>query len=287
MEIDSVKSLRLGFIGAGKVGTSLGKYLKDRGFAISGYCSRTFSSAEEAADFVGAIAYSNAAELAESSDAIFITVNDRNIKSVWDSLKSETDLKGKIVCHCSGALSSGVFDGAAELGVKAGSLHMLTAVGDKFESFKLLESSVFSAEGPAADVLKKIAESAGNRVEIIDAGVKTKYHAAAVMASNLAVGLVGLAAELLKECGFSEESAYPALTPLFMGNAENMARLGIPEALTGPVARGDLETVRGHIECFGDGETDILAKEVYTSLTKELLRLTGREFDLNNTGSEA
>ena len=170
MEIDSVKSLRLGFIGAGKVGTSLGKYLKDRGFAISGYCSRTFSSAEEAADFVGAIAYSNAAELAESSDAIFITVNDRNIKSVWDSLKSETDLKGKIVCHCSGALSSGVFDAAAELGVKAGSLHMLTAVGDKFESFKLLESSVFSAEGPAADVLKKIAESAGNRVEIIDAG---------------------------------------------------------------------------------------------------------------------
>ena len=95
--------------------------------------------------------------------------------------------------------------------------------------------------------MKMIAESAGNRVEIIDAGVKTKYHAAAVMASNLAVGLVGLAAELLKECGFSEESAYPALTPLFMGNAENMARLGIPEALTGPVVRGDLETVRGHI----------------------------------------
>lgn len=287
MEIDSVKSLRLGFIGAGKVGTSLGKYLKDRGFAISGYCSRTFLSAEEAADFVGARAYSNAAELAESSDAIFITVNDRNIKSVWDRLKTETGLKGKIVCHCSGALSSGVFGGAAELGVKTGSLHMLTAVGDKFESFKLLEDSVFSAEGPAADVLKKIAESAGNRVEIIDAGVKTKYHAAAVMASNLAVGLVGLAAQLLKECGFSEESAYPALMPLFMGNAENMARLGIPDALTGPVARGDFETALRHIECFGDGETDVLAKEVYTSLTKELLRLTGREFDLNNTGSEA
>ena len=107
--------MRIGFIGAGRVGTSLGKYLSENGLSVSGFYSRTQSSAEESAEFIGgsASAYSGIKEIITDSDLIFITVNDGAIADVSHNIagecrKYDIDISNKIFCHTSGALSSTV-----------------------------------------------------------------------------------------------------------------------------------------------------------------------------------
>ena len=97
---------------------------------------------------------------------------------------------------------------------------------------------------------------------------KPKYHAAAVFASNLAVGLINQAKELLNECGFDDEAALNALKPLAVTNMNNIFDVGTCDALTGPVERHDIKTVQKHLNAL-DQET----KETYSALTKEIIKL--------------
>ena len=92
--------IKIGFIGAGKVGTSLGKYLKESGLLIEGYYSRTYKNAEEAAAFTGSSAYSDMNTLIEKSDVIFITVNDDSIAKVCSGAAAQFEsFAGKTFCH--------------------------------------------------------------------------------------------------------------------------------------------------------------------------------------------
>lgn len=97
---------------------------------------------------------------------------------------------------------------------------------------------------------------------------KPKYHAAAVFASNLAVGLINQAKRLLMECGFDEDAALKALKPLTVTNMNNIFDVGTCDALTGPVERHDIKTVQKHLNAL-DQET----KETYSALTKEIIKL--------------
>mgnify|MGYP001623180088 CR=1 FL=1 len=100
--------MKIGFIGAGKVGTSMGKYLTERGIEINGYYSKTVRSAEEAADFTNTRVYTTISSLAEDSDGVFVTVPDGAIGDVWEQLKM-LPIKNKIISHFSGSLSSEIF----------------------------------------------------------------------------------------------------------------------------------------------------------------------------------
>ena len=101
--------MKLGFIGAGKVGTTLAKYLAPH-HTIIGFTSHSYKSAEEAADFTGSRAFEHFEELIPLCDTVFITVPDGQIETVWNEiLASDIDLQGKNIAHCSGALSSEVF----------------------------------------------------------------------------------------------------------------------------------------------------------------------------------
>ena len=98
--------MNIGFIGAGKVGYSLGKYLSVNGIGLSGYYSRNLNSAEEAAEFTGTKAFTTLEELLRESTVIFITVPDGAITDVFNNIR-ELGISGKLICHCSGALSAG------------------------------------------------------------------------------------------------------------------------------------------------------------------------------------
>ena len=97
--------MKIGLIGAGKVGCTLGKYFAERGIEVTGYYSRTFASAQEAAAFTGTKAYEDPAALIEESDALFLTVPDRMITTVYEGLR-QYGLAGKMLCHCSGAMTA-------------------------------------------------------------------------------------------------------------------------------------------------------------------------------------
>lgn len=271
--------MKLGFIGAGKVGTTLAKYLAPH-HTIIGFASRSYKSTEEAARFTESRAFEHPEDLIPLCDTVFITVPDGQIESVWQEiLETDINLQGKNVAHCSGALSSEVFSGRKERGVFGYSVHPLFAVPSKTETYQELHKAFFAVEGDSdhlAEMVALIADE-GNVVQVIDATEKVRYHAAAVLASNQVIALYQRACDELARCGFTPENAEKALAPLFLGNAEHVAQDGVVASLTGPAERGDMATIQKHLDCL-DGST----REVYALLNDTLLEIAKRKHQSDN-----
>lgn len=265
--------MNIGFIGAGKVGCSFGKYLSINGAVVSGFYSRAFADAQEAADFVeGSIAYGSITDLVQNSDVVFITVPDGVIREVWLEIAGlaeagELDVAGKMFLHCSGACASDLMKEADSFGAFRASLHPLFAVSSKFDTYPELSKAYFSIEGSAQcrGVFVPLLERAGNTVQVIEADAKVRYHAAAVMASNQVIALYRVASNQLVQCGFTPDAAECALRPLFAGNAQHIVEDGTVAALTGPAERGDSATIAAHMSCL-EGED----AEIYRLLTNVL-----------------
>lgn len=261
--------MKFGFIGAGKVGFSLGKYFADHNQNLMGYYSEFSHDAIEAAEFTDSKKYDTINELVEDSDVLFLTVSDGQIESVWNQLKM-SHISNKIVCHCSGALSSEVFSDIVEFGSYGYSIHPLFAVSNKYQSYKELSNSYFTIEGALEKIyeMKALFESFGNPVCIISKEDKVKYHGAAAIASNLVAGLISTSENLLKECGFDEESAHKALVPIIKGNVKHILEDGVINALTGPIERNDTETIVKHLSVL-EGNV----RETYIAVSRQVLEI--------------
>lgn len=263
--------MKIGFIGAGKVGFSLGKYFISNGISVTGYYSRSPKSAKSAAEFTNSRMYSSLTDILKDSDTLFLTVPDDVIGTVWEHIKN-LDVRNKKICHCSGSISSAAFFDAENKGAFAYSIHPLCAVSDKYNSWRDLKNTVFTLEGSEQYLTKmrNLFVGFGNETVIINTKDKALYHAGAVLASNLVIALLSMSEDVLKQCGFSAESARKALLPLFKVNAENIVQNGPEKALTGPVERNDVQTVRHHLESLGK---DLTKREVYRLLSLELTKI--------------
>lgn len=261
--------MRIGFIGAGRVGFTLGKYMKEHGAEVTGYYSRTSEHAEEAARFTDTEVYDDPDKLIKDSDYIYLTVSDNAIEPLFKELDAKYDLTGKTFCHTSGAMSSKAFaDSKHE--VYGYSVHPNFAVSDKLTSYLNFQNAFITIEG-SHQHLGEIVEfyrGIGLHVGVISAESKPKYHAASVFASNFVCGIYGTAIRLLTECGFSDESAHMALKGLFLGNATGVAERGPVAQLTGPAERCDTKTINKHLEVLSDQDA-----ELYKLLTSETLTL--------------
>lgn len=259
--------MEIGFIGAGKMGFTLGRHLAEHGFSVAGYYSRNMQSAQDAARFTGTRPFDSPAALAQACDMVFLTVPDGAIAQAWGQIK-DAGLAGKIICHTSGSLSSDVFDGIGECGAFGYSVHPLFPIHSKTESYRDIPRALITIEGHEGrlDEVRRIFEQMGHDVAIIDCDVKVRYHAAAVFASNLVVGLFARAQEILVSCGFSRSQAKSALEPIFGGNCRNILENGPENALTGPVERCDTGTLEKHLEVLDRNERDI-----YLALSRELM----------------
>lgn len=264
--------VRIGFIGAGKVGCSLARYLRENSAELVGFFSRTHEHAQEAAAFAGGEALEAAVEVARAADITFLTCGDSQLAGVASELAAALGeaAAGKVFAHCSGALGSDALAPLREAGGAVCSAHPLYAVSSRFDCWQELGRAWFTLEGDEAAVatVEALLSNCGNHVARIPASEKVRYHAAAVMASNLVVGLYQMASDELVTCGFTPDDAQAALAPLFLGNAEHIAAAGTRASLTGPAARGDQATVDAHLSCLsGD------AREVYRQLTEVLYRI--------------
>lgn len=261
--------MKVGIIGAGKVGCSLGMLLNLQYNNVLGFYSRSPQSSKEAAQFTKTKQYFELEKLVEESDTIFLTVPDDVIEEVWDCLK-KFPIKGKMICHCSGSLSSTIFSNIEDTGAYGFSIHPLLAISDRYSSYKELPKAIFTIEGNKEKIedISSLFEKIGIKVETISSEVKMKYHAAAVMSSNLVVALIESAQNQLVKCGFSQQSACAALEPLIRGNVEKVLKNGTINALTGPIERNDIGTVQKHMSVI-----DGIDKKIYDILSIKTLEI--------------
>ena len=267
--------MRIGFIGAGRVGYTMGKYLKTKGLDIAGYYSRTMEHAADAAEFTDTRYFSNAVDLINECDAVFITVSDNAIKPVFDEIKHLQEIDGRIICHTSGALSSEIFEDSPYQ-VYGYSIHPMYAVSDKYTSYLNFSNAFITIEGHSLhlDEMVEYFRTAGLSTGSISTSSKSKYHAACAIASNLVCGIYGFSQRILTECGMDEELSDKALKGLFRDNAIGITEKGVTAQLTGPLERNDTGTVEKHMAVL-EGED----RELYKRCSKEVLNIAKRKHE--------
>ena len=265
----------IGFIGAGKVGTALASLLHARGVDVVAVSGRSMADARRmalAAGLGGTAAKERAATLA-GADIVFLTVPDDAIAPLCKEIAAEGGWRyGQGVVHCSGALSSEVLQPARDSGALVASFHPLQAFASLSAALDNIPGATFALEGDPALVaqLDRLVELLGGTALHLRAGEKTLYHAAAAIASNYTVTLAALASDLLVREGVAPDlnTALHYLMPLLKGTVDNLDTLGLPDALTGPLARGDVGTIARHLEAL-----EACAPEL-AHLYRHLARLT-------------
>lgn len=261
--------MKIGFIGAGKVGFSLGKYFTMNNIEVSGYYSKTLKSAQEAARFTNSQFYYNLVDFLNDTDFILITTPDDLINTVWNVLKTHC-IKGKIICHCSGSLSSEVFSDINNLGAFGYSLHAMYAFSDKYTSYKNLNSAYFSLEGDSKYItyIESLMKTLGNEIIIIQKEKKYLYHLASVTVANLTLALLSTGVDYLSLCNVDKATALKALLPLIKNNINNIEEKGFVKAVTGPVERNDLGTIAKHLAVIPNEDIPL-----YNILSNKLVKL--------------
>jgi predicted short-subunit dehydrogenase-like oxidoreductase (DUF2520 family) len=203
---------------------------------------------------------------------VLLAVPDGAITPVASEIARHGDPgPGSVALHLSGALPTGALAVLAECGYAVGSLHPLQTVADPLRGAERLKNAFFTfeGEGEARDAAADIVNAAGGRMLEVHAADKARYHAACVFASNYVVACGAVATRLLASAaGIGEGEAARALRPLWGGAIANLDQLGPSGALTGPVRRGDLETVKAHLAAL-DGDT----RQVYAELAWQAVQL--------------
>jgi len=272
----------VGFIGAGKVGTALAALLHARGVDVVALSGRTLDDARamaRSAKLDGAVARERADTLA-LADIVFLTVPDDAIEPLCREIADAGGWReGQGVAHCSGALPSDVLRSAREMGARVASFHPLQTFASLSAALAHIPGSTFALEGDPElvaqlDVLVELLDGTPLHLRPEE---KTIYHAAAAIASNYTVTLAALAANLLVREGVAADvnTALHYLMPLLRGTLDNLDSLGVPGALTGPVARGDVGTVRRHIEALETCEPQLA--HLYRHLAQITLPLAERK----------
>ncbi|MFH1651456.1 MAG: DUF2520 domain-containing protein [Chloroflexota bacterium] len=256
-----------GFIGAGTVGTALAVLLQRQGYPVIAVASRSRASAEKLARQVpGCRAVNAPQDVADTVALVFITTPDDAIARVAAAVKWRPE---NSVVHCSGAASTDILEPAKRAGARVGTIHPLQTLAGVEQAIANIPGSTFGieAEGQLLDTLKMIATELKGQPIALKPSDKVLYHAAAVIACNYLVTLVKLATDLWQTFNVPTDTAAHALLPLVQGTLNNIAKIGIPGCLTGPIARGDTGTIRNHIAALDRAAPGIL--KTYRDLGKQ------------------
>jgi len=238
------------------VGTALACLVHRAGYQVAAIASRRPESANRACRMLGVdVAVSEPAEAARRGAIVLITTPDDAIGSVCESLAEAGAFRsGSVVAHCSGALSSEVLAPARErCGAHVASVHPMQTFATAASALSHFAGTWCFCEGDAeaVSVLRGLFAAIGGRVEQISTANKVLYHASAVMACNYLVVLLEAAGELAKQAGIDRTQATAAMRPLLNATLENVSRFGAIDALTGPIARGDADTVERQLTAIG------------------------------------
>ncbi len=265
-------------IGAGRVGGAAGRLLAQAGYSVTAVMRRTQEAADSAASFIGSgRATTDAVQAARSAEIVLITTPDGAIQGVCETIGVAGGFrKGGIALHMSGAHSLDLLDAAKEAGARRAVIHPLQSVPSREQGVRNIPGSYFrvEADAEALPTAREIVKALGG-IELVmskwssDRESSSLYHAGAVTVSNHLVALIEHGLAFYQALGAEKRQALTAVLPLIRGTLANIERLGTTEALTGPIARGDVETVRGHIEAMERRSPELLP--LYRLLAKQTI----------------
>jgi len=265
----SSKSLRLGFVGPGTVGTALARGLASAGFPVVAIFGRNAERLERAVGSIpGARAAGTGQAVVDAADVVFLTVPDDVIRTVAEGL---TWAPGKCAVHCSGAASLDLLEIAREQGAAVGAFHPLQTLAGLEQAMRNLPGSAIAIEASDPGLEKELvgmAKALGGRPFTLR-GDKALYHASAVLACNDLVTLLDAAAGVWTDLGFTKEEGLRALLPLVRGTIENLEAIGLPNALTGPVSRGDVGTIERNLAALSEHDPETAA--LYIELARRTI----------------
>ncbi|MEX2473297.1 MAG: DUF2520 domain-containing protein [Gemmatimonadota bacterium] len=260
----------IGFVDAGRLGASLAKALGRADFPVVAVSRRSRPDAVSLAARIGrdAIGTDDPAEVLAAVDIVFLTCVDDRIAELARTLAFRPD---QVVLHCSGATPVSALDPAAESGARIGGFHPLQTFPDENgeDRFRGVTFGVESDDSSLLTWLEGLANRLGGTSVRLDAASRPLYHASAVMVGPLTSALAGLAAELWEALGQDREAGVRALAPLLEATARHVSEHGLPAALTGPYARGDMGPVRSHVEALGSFRPETL--QAYAALARAQL----------------
>lgn len=264
-------SSTIGFVGAGRLGTSVAAALHRAEINVVAASSRSLASAEALAERVpGCAPVPSSQDVADIADVVFITTGDAEIALVAQEISWR---EGQAVVHCSGARPVSDLASAQESGARIGGLHPLQTfpTTDSADLIPGASAAVGSNDPGLLDWLQKIVYVLDAKPFTIKEEHRAVYHASAVMACGLVASLMGLAAEVWAEMGVSRADALTALRPLTAATVEAVGREGLPEAITGPAVRGDVETIRMHLDAMKQLPPNL--SHAYTALNYDAMPL--------------
>ena len=271
-------------MGAGVVGTALAARLVRAGIPVTGLHGRQIELSDAARAISGVVASTgDIPPIMSESDVVIISVRDERVPEVAERLVREKLLRREqVLLHTSGANAAKNVLKTARPHVRAvGTLHPLVSFADPRVAVEGLHDVAFGIEGdePARQAAKRIVRALGARAVFLEADNLPLYHAGAVLASNYVVALADMAQTLLVRAGVPQEQALPALIPLLSSVVANLAQLGLPGALTGPVERGDVSSVEQHLRILESRAPELL--ELYRLVGLDVLRLAQEKSQLD------
>jgi len=276
-------------VGPGSVGTSLGILLAAAGCRITLVVGRRLESARSAVSRIGAGTPVATPHLASAPRWLFVTTQDDALAATAASIaECGPSLAGTIAVHASGFLPGDVLRPLRERGARLGSMHPLKSFGDPREAARTFPGTACFLEGDedAVEALAQLVTTLRGVPLRIRTRDKALYHAAASLASNALVAVLWSAGRLLLASGVDAERGRSALLELARGTLANVASArAIEQALTGPIERGDLQVLEGHLRSIADRCPQEI--DVYRSLARAILRVAQAKGSLDDEARSA
>ena len=260
------QQMKIGIIGAGKVGIAIARVLKKKGFEVAAVADVTGEKAlNMARQYLGnSVSYTdNNMEVVGTCDIVAITTQDGAIREVAKEIHEKAErLDDKLFFHTSGANPSSILKPLDGKGAILGSLHPLQTFPDIDSAIRALPSTYIFVEGDerALRILETLGKGIGHAVIPIDGKNKVYYHLSAVFICNLLCALLYASEEIMEKIDIRIEPFFPIIE----ATLQNIEAKGPLLSLTGPIVRGDSETVEGHIDALKNMK---LHKQIYKALS--------------------
>ena len=243
----SADALRIGFIGAGRLGQALAWSLDRAGLRVTAVSSKVESDAQALAQPISGCECLQAQQVADSCDLVFVTTPDSVIGETCDRLDWHA---GQAVVHCSGVTEVAALQHALAQGACIGGFHPMQTFGDPLAAARSLPGCTITVEAEDDQLmalLLALVERLACAANRLPAGMRARYHAAAGYTSQFINALFDQAIRLWQTWGATEQEALRALLPLAQGTLSSIQSAGVARGMPGPVSRGDLSSIDKHL----------------------------------------